>query len=242
MRNDHFASCSTAQHDDFSLHLDVCSVGDADAALADEPSNADGCGFWGIKGSLSKTLLQKTPEMKWWMPSYLGGAALVVFPSILYLYASILHNLTQPLPHNDIPPLTLVYEYVCASKPVGGSTLPRTALAQPTQQSWTPRIWEESMKHHTPLHFWRVGLAHWRSLKPGMVSGRRWFLCACSLQTGMLVLDPNVSHRMLACFSIAKASNESQEWMTCYLGWVLFTANSLTLWLFQTFIVRSLAR
>ena len=45
MRNDHFASCSTAQHDDFSLHLDVCSVGDADAALADEPSNADGCGF-----------------------------------------------------------------------------------------------------------------------------------------------------------------------------------------------------
>ena len=29
---------------------------------------------WGIKSNLSKKLLEKTPEMKWWMPSYLGGS------------------------------------------------------------------------------------------------------------------------------------------------------------------------
>lgn len=32
------------------------------------------CSTWGIKSNLSKKLLEKTPEMKWWMPSYLGGS------------------------------------------------------------------------------------------------------------------------------------------------------------------------
>lgn len=46
----------------------------------------------GIKGNLSKTLLQKTPEMKWWMPSYLGGVN-DMLPGMGFVYSRQPHSL-----------------------------------------------------------------------------------------------------------------------------------------------------
>lgn len=196
---------------------------------------------WGIKGNLSKTLLQKTPEMKWWMPSYLGGALLLWF---FHQFCVSTHQ------YSTISPSHILYLHWLQCMSVHA--------LQSRLESWlchARRLLNRLSKAGHP----ESGKKIW-NIRPPCISdalashiedpwGQEWFLVVgdffvfvhCKQECWSWTQSSRIPQNA-GMFFDCKASSEPQEWMTCYLGWVLFTADSLTLWLFQTFIERSLAQ